>query len=652
MAKPLLTKFFFSPTPKSKEEFISLCSKGFLRQALHGFLPEVFSDPNLFSHLLKGCCNPYESLPRGQQLHGFIITSGAAADRFTANHLLHMYSNLRDLPAADAIFAGMPRKNVMSYNILIGGFIQNDDLRSARQLFDVMLERNIATWNAMVTGYTHFGFNEEGLVFIVRMIREGLRPDEFSLASALRCCAGLKLLAIGQQIHGFLILSGFEADICVGSSLSHMYMNCGRLHEGERALKVMPAHTVISCNTVIAGRSQNGDHEGALRHFTLMKTAGLEPDQVTFVTVITSCSELSAITQGQQAHAQATKAGVDSSTPITSSLVSMYSKCGSLQDSIKIFDESSEESDLILWSAMIAAYGFHGNGRGAIQLFEKMVHRGIEPSEITFLSLLYACCHSGLKDEGLHYFELLSKKYGFEPSLKHYTCMVDLLGRVGCLDEAESMIKSMPVEEDGVIWKTLLSACKIHRNSEMMERVAERVLELDPGDSASYILISNIRASEARWSEVSEVRSSMRERKVRKEPGVSWTEVKGRVHQFSTGQRSHPRQGEIDVCLGEMMSRMREMGYVPDTGVVLHDMEDEEKECSLAHHSEKLAIAFAIISLPRGAPIRIMKNLRVCDDCHSAIKFISKIADKEIVVRDVSRFHHFANGGCSCGDHW
>ncbi|XP_020588519.1 pentatricopeptide repeat-containing protein At2g41080 [Phalaenopsis equestris] len=652
MAKLLLTKLFSSSPTKSKEEFTHLCSRGFLRQALHGFLPEVFADPNLFSCLLKACSTSHESLSHGRQLHGFIVTCGASADRFTANHLLHMYAKLGNPQAAALLFAGMPRKNIMSYNILIGGCVQSGDLNSARKLFDEMPERNVATWNAMVTGYTHFGFDEEGLEFLSQMRRLGLHPDEFSLASALRCCAGLKDLTFGQQIHGYLIPSGFEADICVGSSLAHMYMKCGRLQEGERALNVMPVLNVVSCNTVIAGRVQNGDYEGALSHFSLMMASGFTPDQVTFVSVISSCSELSALGQGQQVHALAIITGADSSVPVTSSLVSMYSKCGSLQDSINVFDDSSDESDLVLWSAVIAAYGFHGHGRRAIELFEKMINNGIEPSEVTFLSILYACCHSGLKGEGLWYLELMKKKYGLLPSLKHYTCIVDLLGRAGHLNEAEALIKSMNVEADGVIWKTLLSACKVHKNAVMMERVAEHVLRLDPEDSASYVLISNVRAAAARWNDVSDVRSSMKERKVRKEPGVSWMELKGEIHQFSTGERLHPRQNEIDEYLRELIGKMREQGYVPDTSMVLHDMEDEEKEYSLAHHSEKLAIAFALLSLPHGAPIRIMKNLRVCVDCHNAIKFISKIMEREIVVRDVSRFHHLKGGNCSCRDYW
>ncbi|XP_042427201.1 pentatricopeptide repeat-containing protein At2g41080 [Zingiber officinale] len=643
-----------SPPARSKKEFAYLCSRGRLREALQGFLPQLWSDPNLFSHLLNACCllpSP-RSLRLGRQLHAIIAIAGAASfHRFTGNHLFHMYLKLGRVPAARAVFDAMACRNVMSFNILIGGLIHNGDINAARKLFDEMPERNLATWNAMIAGLAHFELDEEGLECFLRSRREGLRPDEFGLGSTLRCCAGLKDAGSGRQIHAFVVTNGFEQDMCVGSSLAHMYMRSGHLEEGERVLKGLPFLNVVSCNTVIAGRAQNGDPEGAFHHFILMKNAGLLPDHVTFVSIISACSDLAALAQGQQVHAQVIHVGVGSVTPVRSSLISMYSKCGCLEDSSTIFSES-DASDLVLWSSMIAAYGFHGRGEEAIKLFNEMIGEGTDPSEVTFLSLLYACSHSGLKDKGREYFELMIQKYGLAPNLKHYTCMVDLLGRSGCLDEAEALIRSMPMPADGVIWKTLLSACKTHKNGEMAERVAEQVLRLDPQDSAPYVLLSNIRATSSRWSDVSDLRRTMKDKRLRKEPGISWLEFKGQVYQFTTGGGSNPRQSEIDMLLKELVARKRELGYLPDTSTVFHDMEEEEKEATLAHHSEKLAIAFAILSLPSGIPIRIMKNLRVCNDCHVAIKFISKIAEREIVVRDVSRFHHFRDGECSCRDYW
>ncbi|KAI8008870.1 Pentatricopeptide repeat-containing protein [Camellia lanceoleosa] len=296
----------------------------------------------------------------------------------------------------------------------------------------------------------------------------------------------------------------------------------------------------------------------------------------------------------------------------------MYSRCGCLDESVKAFLER-EEADVVLWSSMIAAYGFHGKGEEAIELFNRMDQVGLDANDVTFLSLLYACSHCGLKDKGLQFFNLMIEKYGLEPWLEHYTCVVYLLGRSGCLEETEGFIRTMPVKKDAIIWKTLLSTCKIHKNSDIAKRIAEEVLRLDPQDSTPYVLLLNIQASAKRLQDVSEVRKVMRDRRVKKEPKLTW--------------------------------EMKLWGYVPDTGFVLHDMDAEEKEHNLAHHSEKLAIAFALMNTPEGFPIQVMKNLHVYSDCHIAIKYMSKIEKREIIVRDASRFHHFKDGKCSCADY-
>ncbi|XP_066400562.1 pentatricopeptide repeat-containing protein At2g41080-like [Miscanthus floridulus] len=648
MASSALKKLATGPPDARREEIIRLCSTGRVKEALHRrFRQCLWSEPGLFSHIFRAC----RALPLLRQLHAFAATSGAAADRFTANHLLLAYADLGDFLAARGVFDRIPKPNVMSWNILIGGYVKNGDLETARKLFDEMPARNVATWNAMVAGLTNSGLNEESLRFFLAMQREGMQPDEFGLASLFRCCAGLRDVVSGRQVHSYVVRSGLDRDMCVGSSLAHMYMRCGFLRDGEAALRALPLLNIVSCNTIIAGRTQNGDSEGALEYFCMMRGAGVEANAVTFVSAVSSCSDLAALAQGQQVHAQAIKAGVDKVVPVMTSLVHMYSRCGCLCDSERVCLGYSG-TDLVLCSAMISAYGFHGHGQKAVGLFKQMIAGGAEPNEVTFLTLLYACSHSGLKDEGMSCFELMTNTCGLKPSVKHYTCIVDLLGRSGCLNEAEDLILSMPVQPDGVIWKTLLSACKIQKNFDMAERIAERVIELDPHDSASYVLLSNIRATSSRWEDVSKVRKTMREQNVRKEPGVSWVELKGQIHQFCTGDKSHSRQREIDECLEEMMTKIRQYGYAPDMSMVFHDMEDEEKEVSLAHHSEKLAIAFAFLSLPEGVPIRVMKNLRVCDDCHVAIKLMSKVTGREIVVRDVSRFHHFKDGKCSCGDYW
>nr|DAD29180.1 TPA_asm: hypothetical protein HUJ06_030648 [Nelumbo nucifera] len=621
-----------------------------LKEVFEKFRTEIWLEPSLFSHLLQGCILS-QSLPLGKQLHSLIITSGCSSDKFISNHLLNMYSKFGELHTTVALFNVMPRKNIMTSNILIGGFIQNGDLETAWKLFEEMPERNLATWNAMVTGLAQFEFSKEALGLLSQMHEIGFRLDEFTLGSILRGCAGLKALIPGKQIHCYIMKSGFDGNLVVVSSLAHMYMKCGFIEEGERVIKGMPVHNVVACNTLIAGRAQNGCSEEAVGQYNLMKIAGFRPDKITFVSVISSCSELATLGQGQQIHAEVIKSGAASAVSVVSSLISMYSRCGCLEDSIRAFLEC-EDADVVLWSSMIAAYGLHGQGQEAIKLFEWMESEGLEPNDVTFLSLLYACSHSGLKERGTKFFELMVDKYKVNPRLEHYTCMVDLLGRSGCLEEAEALIQSMPIKPDAIIWKTLLSACKIHKNAKMARKVAEEVLRLDPQDSAPYVLLSNIHASAKRWGDVSDVRKAMRDMKVKKEPGISWLEVKNQVHQFCMGDQSHPKWMEIDGYLKELTLEIKERGYVLDTSSVLHDMDTEEKEYSLAHHSEKVAIAFALLNTPVGSPIRVMKNLRVCNDCHVAIKFISEVTLREIIVRDASRFHHFKAGKCSCGDYW
>ncbi|KAE8681749.1 Pentatricopeptide repeat-containing protein [Hibiscus syriacus] len=329
----------------------------------------------------------------------------------------------------------------------------------------------------------------------------------------------------------------------------------------------------------------------------MMKMAGFRPDKITFVSVLSSCSELATLGQGQQIHVDVIKTGASLDVGVISTLISMYSRCGCLEDSIKDFMKC-EVADNVSWSSMIAAYWFHGQGVEAVELFEQMEKEGLEPNDFTFLSLLYACSHCGLKDKGLEFFKLMTEKYGINPGVQHYTCVVDLLGRAGCLNEAEAMIRSMPVKGDSIIWKTLLSACR---------QVAEEVLKLDPQDSASYVLLANIHASEKKWHSVSEVRKTMRDRRVKKEPG-------------------------------EPTAEMKFHGYVPDTILVLHDMDNEEKEYSLSHRSEKMAIAFALMNTPAGTPIRVMKNLRICNDCHVAIKIISEIKIERLLCETLVDF--------------
>jgi pentatricopeptide repeat protein len=242
--------------------------------------------------------------------------------------------------------------------------------------------------------------------------------------------------------------------------------------------------------------------------------------------------------------------------------------------------------------------------------------------------------------------------YCIAPELEHYGCIVDLLGRSGRLEEAWDFIQKMPIEPGVALWRSFLGACKVHRNIELGEYVAKRLFDLDPENAGHYVVLSNIYAAAGRWDDVEKVREMMKGRRVKKEPGRTWIEVNNKVYAFAIGDKVYPQKQEIFAMLERLSGQMKAAGYVPDINFVLHDVEDEQKEHILSHHSEKLAIAFGLISTPPGMLIRIVKNLRVCGDCHSATKFISKITERELVVRDANRFHHFKDGQCSCADYW
>lgn len=329
----------------------------------------------------------------------------------------------------------------------------------------------------------------------------------------------------------------------------------------------------------------------------------------------------------------------------------MYAKCGCIEDATLSFSKLSEKG-IVSWSAIIGGLAQHGHGKEALRLFDQMIKDGVHPNHVTLVSVLCACSHAGFVEEAKTYFQLMDKLYGIKPTQEHYACMIDILGRAGKLDEAIELLNKMPYEANGAVWGALLGAAKIHKNVELGKRAAEMLFTLEPDKSGTHILLTNLYASAGMWQNVSEMRIMMKKNKVKKEPGMSWVEVKDKIHTFIVGDKSHPRSMEVYAKLNEIRHLMIKEGYVPVLETDLHDVEQSEKELLLLHHSEKLAVAFALIATPPGAPIRVKKNLRICLDCHTAFKFICKIVSREIIIRDTNRYHHFKDGSCSCGDYW
>ncbi|KAJ7515252.1 hypothetical protein O6H91_22G007900 [Diphasiastrum complanatum] len=589
--------------------------------ALYEQMKQEGMQPNnvTFVLLLKACAS-LAALEQGKQLHSEIIKSGFQSDVVVGNTLVDMYAKC--------------------------GCTED-----ARELFDNMSERNVVSWNAMIAGYAQNGLGKEALALFEQMKQEGVQPNNVTSVLLLKACASLAALEQGKQLHSEIIKRGFQSDVVVGSALVDMYAKCGCTEDAREVFDNMSEQDVVSWTAMIAGYAQNGLGKEALALYEQMKQEGMQPDNVTFVLLLKACASLAALEQGKQLHSEIIRSGFQSDVVVGSTLVDMYAKCGCTEDARELFDNMSEQN-VVSWNAMIAGYAQNGLGKEALALFEQMQREGTKPNEVTYISVLSACAHSGLVDQGHYVFDSMCKNHGVTPTREHYACMVDLLVRAGCLADAELFINKMPIQPHSVIWMTLLGAARNHGHMEIGRRAFDCVVKLEPKNAAPYVLLSNIYAAAGRKDELAKIRNEMKEAGVKKKPGCSWIEVDNQLHAFVVGHATHPQSKEIQAELDRLVGLMKKAGYKPNLSFVLNDVEDEEKENALCGHSEKLAIAFGLINTPSGRPIRIKKNLRVCGDCHNATKIISKIVGRDISVMDANRNHHFKDGFCSCGDYW
>ncbi len=475
-----------------------------------------------------------------------------------------------------------------------------------------------------------------------------MQPNTVTFVGVLNACASIMALEEGRHAHEQIIQSGCESDAFVGSSLIDMYVKCGSMEEASRVFNKLPSRAVVCWTAMIFGHVKCGEGHKALELFQNMQQEGVHPDSVTFVGVLNACASIMALEEGRRAHEQIIQSGCESDAFVGSSLIDMYAKCGSMEEASRVFN-AMPSHDVSSRNALLGGFAMHGQAKEALVHFEQMCEEGVHPDHITFVCLLSACSHAGFVDEGLRFYALMTTVYRI---LEHYTCMVNLLGCAGHLQEAEIMIQGMSCKPNAAVWRALLSACRIHGNVEMGECAAKRVFELEPKNAAGYVLLSKLYAATGNLELSENVERQRKERDAKKQPGRTWIEVKDVVHTFVVDDQIHPQMIKIRAELKRLSGLMHDVGYVPDTKFVLHDVEEEEKVFHLCHHSLKLAIAFGLMSTDRGTPLRIVKNLRVCEDCHTSTKFISKIVKRKIIVRDANQFHHFENGVCSCRDYW
>lgn len=483
-----------------------------------------------------------------------------------------------------------------------------------------------------------------------RMLREGLAPDDHIYPSATKSCAILSRCDVGQMVHSLVVKTGYELDLFVGSSMVDMYSKCGEIRDARKVFDKMPYKNVVSWSGMIYGYAQLGEDKEALKLFKKAFVEYLNVNDFTFSSVIRVCGSSTLLELGKQIHGLCFKTSFDSSSFVGSSLVSLYSKCGVIEGAYRVFEEIPAKN-LGMWNAMLIAYAQHALTNKTFDLFKQMEIVGMKPNFITFLCVLYACSHAGLVEKGQYYFELM-KEYGIQQGPNHYASLVDLLGRAGKLQDAVSIIEKMPIRPTESVWGALLTGCRIHGDTELAAFVADKITELGYVSSGLYVLLSNAYAAAGRWEDAAKARKMLRDQGIKKETGLSWIQEGSKIHTFAVGDRSHMKTREIYQKLEELGDEIEKAGYVADTSYVLRKVDGEEKNKTIRYHSERLAIAFGLISFPPERPIRVMKNLRVCGDCHAAIKFISKCSGRIIIVRDNTRFHRFEDGKCTCGDYW
>ncbi|KAJ4963344.1 hypothetical protein NE237_023283 [Protea cynaroides] len=609
----------------------------FIEMWNEGFRPNSMTYASVFS-----ACTSILDLEWGRHLHARIVKYESGLDVYMGSGLIDMYAKC-------------------------------GCLKEAKRVFDNLLEHNEVSWTSLIGGYARSGYEEEALMLFNQMREVPVATDRFTLATVLGMCSSRKDISVGTQLHAYTTKIGLDSSVAVANALLTMYGKCGSVENANRVFHFMPARDIISWTAMISVFSQLGDvdrarayfneipernvitwnsmlatylqygfQEECLKLYTLMLREGVYPDWITFATVFGACAGAAMLRLGNQIIAQTTKFGFNFDVSVANSIVTMYSRCGRINEAREVFD-SIINKDLVSWNAMMTGYAHNGQGKKVIEIFEEMLKLDMAPDHISYIAILSGCSHSGLISEGQYYFDFMIKDHGLCPRSEHFVCMIDLLGRAGFLEQAKNLIDNMPIKPSASIWGALLGACRIHGNTELAECAVKNLLELDPEDSGSYVLLANIYSDVGRLDGVSVVRKLMREKGIRKNPGCSWIEVDNRVHVFTVDDTNHPQINDVHRMLEDLIKK------IEDTGNYVNKISTSRSQ---GYHSEKLAVAFGLISLPPWMPIHVMKNLRICPDCHIVIKLISLVTTRELIVRDANRFHHFKEGYCSCGDYW
>ncbi|KAK4774939.1 hypothetical protein SAY86_009874 [Trapa natans] len=454
------------------------------------------------------CCGVISALLEGREVHCNVIKNGFVSDVFVQSSLIAMYAQCGEISCSENVFSEM----------------------------DV---RNVVSWTAMIAGYVQNGSLVDGLTIFLGMFGSGTKPNAITLVSILPACSSLKLLSMGMLIHSYGVKVGLASQTPLLNALVALYGKCGRIEVARTMFDNLEGRNLVTWNAMIAAYEQNNDNENAIKIFCKMQDENVQYDCVTLVSVLSASANLGVLGTGKWLHELAIQKGFEDNVSVTNALINMYAKCGDTDAARNVFERSGQKS-VVSWTSMIGACASYGLGSDALDLFSTMKEEGISPSSLTFTTILNACRHAGLVEEGRKHFESMMKDYSIIPGVEQCACMVDLLGRAGCLKEAYEFIERMPIEPDSSIWGALLGACKIHGDVELAELVYNRLFELDHEAVTLYVLMSNIYAEAGRWEDVVRLKELMSERVLKRIPGHSLVEVNQQFHRFLSGLRSQP----------------------------------------------------------------------------------------------------------------
>ncbi|KAB5519901.1 hypothetical protein DKX38_024220 [Salix brachista] len=556
----------------------------------------------------------------------------------------------------DGLFNFLRLSDTHLGNAVIAAYIKLGLVVDAYRVFMGMSTPDVVSYSAIISSFSKLNREAEAIQLFFRMRISGIEPNEYSFVAILTACIRSSELELGRQIHAHAIRIGLENNLSVGNAIIRFYTGCGSLNHAVKCLLYQSTdggNTIIQ-TSMICGYARNGLPEEAICLFYRSQSEGtMVLDEVAFTSILGVCGTLGFHEMGKQIHCHALKTGFHSELGVGNSTISMYSKCYNIDDAIKAFN-TMPAHNIVSWNGLIAGQLLHRQGNEALAIWSSMEKAGIKPDTITFVLIVsaYKYTSSNLLDECRSLFLSMKMIHDLEPTSEHYASLVGVLGYWGLLEEAEELINKMPFEPEVSVWRALLDSCRLHANTSIGKRVAKHIIGMEPRDPSTYVLVSNLYAASGRWHCSEIVRENMRDRGLRKHPCRSWVINKKKLHTFYARDKSHPQAKDIYSGLDILILKCLKAGYEPDMSFVLQEVEEQQKKNFLFYHSAKLAATYGLLKTRPGEPIRVVKNILLCRDCHSFLQYASVVTQREILFRDASGFHCFSNGQCSCKGYW